>query len=521
MHVLSFEIVQPTLEHASLILEWRNDHHTRRMSYHHDPKSPADFFADFQQTYFRHPELPAVFALAAGRRVGFLRFTPVSVPGSMRIACDISINVDPARRGEGLGSSILDAVLIFLRCRGMDDLYAEVRVENEGSRKVFAKAGFVCLGEEEKLIEDTKERCRIVRYRARLTSPFLADDHVFVIAEAGSNWRMGTSERDLAMAHALIDVAAEAGADAVKFQTYRPETVYVANAGKSNYLAQNGICKDISAIFADLAMPYDMIPKLADYCTRKNIQFMSTPFSPDDFRAIAPFVNVNKIASYEISHIRLLEMAGRDVKPLILSTGAANEEDIAWAMNTYLAAGGKELCLMQCTAKYPAPPESMNLRVIPWIKQRFGVTAGLSDHSRHPTRAPLAAVALGARVIEKHYTLDNRLPGPDHAFAVTPAELKDMVAAIRAGEQMLGTGIKDVQDEERELYGFGRRGIQALRDIDQGECLREGENIGILRPGQQTLGLHPKFLPGIDGKRAAKKITQGEGITPDAWTDAA
>ena len=220
-------------------------------------------------------------------------------------------------------------------------------------------------------------------------------DRVFIIAEAGSNWRMGTPKRDMAMARALIDVAVEAKADAVKFQTYRPETVYVSNAGSSDYLSKAGIKEDIAEIFSDLAMPYEMISELAAYCGKSGIQFMSTPFSAADFAAVDPFVTVHKIASYEISHLRLIELAARSGKPLIMSTGASVEDDIDWAIQTFRANGGTELALLQCTASYPAPMDSLNLRVIPWLAQRFGVFSGLSDHSRDPTIGPVAAVALG------------------------------------------------------------------------------------------------------------------------------
>ena len=158
----------------------------------------------------------------------------------------------------------------------------------------------------------------------------------------------------------------------------------------------------------------------------------------------------------------------------MLSTGASTLDDVRWAVETFRAGGGGDLALMQCTAKYPAPPESLNLKAIPLLAETFGVPVGLSDHSRDPLLAPLAAVALGARVIEKHFTLHNRLPGPDHAFAVTAEELKAMVGAIRQVETMLGHGDKTVLPAEEELAGYARRGIQAVRDIAAGERLREG-----------------------------------------------
>jgi len=343
-------------------------------------------------------------------------------------------------------------------------------------------------------------------------------DRVFIIAEAGSNWRMGTPKRDMAMARALIDVAVEAKADAVKFQTYRPETVYVSNAGSSDYLSKAGIKEDIAEIFSDLAMPYEMIGELAAYCGKNGIQFMSTPFSAADFAAVDPFVTVHKIASYEISHLRLIELAARSGKPLIMSTGASVEDDIDWAIQTFRANGGTELALLQCTASYPAPMDSLNLRVIPWLAQRYGVFSGLSDHSRDPTIGPVAAVALGARVIEKHYTLDNRLPGADHPFALLPAELSEMVRVIRATEMALGDGIKGVLPAEDELHLYARRGVQAVAPIAKGELLREGINIDILRPGRQRRGAHPRHLPAMEGRAATRDIALGDGVMVEDWS---
>jgi N-acetylneuraminate synthase len=244
------------------------------------------------------------------------------------------------------------------------------------------------------------------------------------------------------MAKALIDVAVEAGADAVKFQTYKPETVYVSNAGDSDYLSEVGIKESITEIFKDLSMPYEMIPQLAEYCQKQNIQFMSTPFSIADAKAVDPYVKIHKIASYEISHIRLIEFMAETGKPVILSTGGATYEDIEWAINHFYKNGGKEISLMQCTAKYPAPISTLNLKVIPELINRFNIPVGLSDHSRDPLIGPVGAIALGATIVEKHFTLHNKLPGPDHSFAITPDELKQMVKAIRQIEEALGSGKK-------------------------------------------------------------------------------
>jgi N-acetylneuraminate synthase len=512
---IRFAPARPVEADARLAMAWRNDPAARASAYHHDEKVWDRFWPEWRDDYLGAPPLP-VFALAAGEPVAFLRFRPDRHPrGLAGHTVDLSIIVAPGARGRGTGKAVLRAIHGHLAAQGVDSVVAEVRVGNAASLAAFSAAGFTPLGVTSKTIADTGEVCAIERFVAELTPTHWRKGGVFVIAEAGSNWRMGTAKRDRDMARALIEVAAAAGADAVKFQTYRPETTYVANAGGSDYLAEAGIAEDIGQIFADLAMPYDMIPDLAAAARKAGVAFMSTGFSPADFAAIDPHTAVHKIASYEISHPHLIRLAARSGKPTVMSTGASDAADIAWAVDTFRAAGGRDLCLLQCTARYPAPVSALNLRAIPWLAWRFGCAAGLSDHSREPVTGPAAAVALGARVIEKHYTLDNRLPGPDHAFAATPAELKAMVAAIRETEAALGDGVKRPLAEEAELAAYARRGLQASRAIVAGEVLREGDNVAILRPGKQRLGAHPRHLDVIDGRRARRAIPPGDGVQRD------
>jgi len=503
MDELGFEVVLPREEHAEIVMEWRNDPDTLKASFNQTPKVWESFWPEFQKEYFTIGVLPPLFVSKEGEWVAFLRFRPQVHPVDPARRCfELSIMVAPRWRGKGIAKAILKVLPQMLSQRGYDDILAEVMVDNPASLQAFLSAGF------SKVDEVEKKGFKVVRLMFSLR-PHQRKEKVFIIAEAGSNWRAGDREKDLKQAKALIDVAAEAGADAVKFQVFRADQVYVSNAGSSDYLESE---EDISTIFDDLAMPYEMIPQLAKWCKEAGVQFMATPFSPEDFAAIDPHVSVHKIASYELCHLRLLELAARSGKHTIISTGAAGEEDIAWALNTFSENGGGEVTLLQCTAKYPAPQESMNLRAIEQLKNQFGVSSGLSDHSRDPVTAPVAAVALGATVIEKHFTLDNGLPGPDHAFALTPEELKAMVAAIRATEAMLGSGEKVPQAAEEELRTFARRAVQAIRPIIEGEELREGVNVAILRPGKQVPGIHPKFITDIEGKKALSDINAGAGI---------
>lgn len=333
-----------------------------------------------------------------------------------------------------------------------------------------------------------------------------------IIAEAGSNWKCGTLEEDLEQSKKLIDAAKEAEADAVKFQTYKPETIYVKDAGKSDYLSKHGIEDNINDIFEHLSMPYEMIPKLQEYCKEKDIMFMSTPFSIQDAEAVDPFVQIHKIASFEINHVRLLDYIFGKRKPVIISTGASTFEEIDFAVNM-ARKNNIEFSLLQCTSKYPCDVSDLNLGIIPKLAEKYNVPIGLSDHSIDPIIGPIVAVSLGAKIIEKHFTLNRNLPGPDHPFALEPNELKLMVQAIRNTEKAIGSDKKIIFPIEEELQKFAKRSIQAIKDIKKGDILEEGKNYEVLRPGNRIRGIEPRFLEEIKGKRASKNIKTGDGIT--------
>lgn len=337
-------------------------------------------------------------------------------------------------------------------------------------------------------------------------------NHTFVIAEAGSNWKCGSYDEDLERAEKLIHVAAEAGADAVKFQTFRSELVYAYNSGKSDYLAEHGIKQDINEIFDFLSMPYEMVPELSSLCKKYGILFMSTPFSVQDAKQIDPHVQLHKVASYELNHVRLLEFLATTKKPMLLSTGASTFTDIDFAVNLLRKHNVDDITLMQCTAKYPAPLESLNLAVIPSLRSRYDVSVGLSDHSIDPIIGPLVAIGYGATVIEKHFTLDRSLPGPDHVFAITPKELKLMVETIRNADKTKGDEKKKILPEEKELKQFATRSVQATKNISKDEILIEGQNFDVLRPGSRRRGAEAKLLEEINKKRSSANVEKGDGI---------
>jgi len=236
---------------------------------------------------------------------------------------------------------------------------------------------------------------------AKIKLKFDNPSHVFIIAEAGSNWRVGSYIRDLKRAKDLIKVAARCGADAVKFQTFTPEMVYVKNAGKSSYLSKSGIKDNIFDLFKEYSMPYKMLKELAKSCSKNKIMLMSTPFSVQDAEAVNKYVKIHKVAAFELNHIRLLEFLSKTKKPIILSTGASNLDEISFAIKLLKKKGAKKIALLQGTSKYPAPIVSLNLKTIPRMRKKFNLPVGLSDHSLHPIFAPLLAIGLGATIIEK------------------------------------------------------------------------------------------------------------------------
>lgn len=329
----------------------------------------------------------------------------------------------------------------------------------------------------------------------------------FVIAEAGSN-----HNGDLETAKELIDVAVEAGADAVKFQTFRAEDMYVQDSGEVEYLDDD---RSIYDIIESMEMPREWIPELHAYCVERGICFLSTPFDEQSAELLSEYVPAWKVASYTSSHHPFLQKLADTDKPVIMSTGAHELDEVRESVNVLKNAGASGLALLQCVAAYPTPIEEINVRVVETLADEFGVPTGLSDHTLSPVTAPAAAVALGASVVEKHFTLNKTMEGPDHEFALEPDELSKMVAAIRDTEAALGAGEKSVLSVESELHDKARRAVHAVADIKAGDEFTK-KNINVLRPGRQDAGLHPKHYNELLGKTAARDIQQSVGIQ---WDD--
>ena len=333
----------------------------------------------------------------------------------------------------------------------------------------------------------------------------IGDGHpAFVVAEIGSN-HDGSLEKALN----LIDMSADAGVDAVKFQTFRAAQHYSRRAPGFSYL--NG--QDTYSLIQSVELDRTWQATLQRHAADRGVEFFS---SPCDVEAVIELHDLNvpifKVASFDITDTLLIRSIANTGKPLVLSTGMANWADIQTALSAAETAGNDCVVLLQCTSLYPAPSHLANLRAMASMRAAFGKLVGYSDHTLGDQMA-LAAVALGARFIEKHVTLDRTLPGPDHPFAMEPSELKTMMQRIRDVESGLGDGTKSgPHAEEREMADKGRRSLHARVNIASGSVITD-DMLVVKRPG---LGIAPVLREHVIGRRAARMIEQDEWITWDA-----
>jgi len=329
----------------------------------------------------------------------------------------------------------------------------------------------------------------------------------FIIAEAGSN-----HNRDFENAKKLIDVAVEAGADAVKFQIFSAEAIYSKKTPMASYLKDKKLAKDGESlwdIIKRIEIPRQWTPDLMAYCQKKGIIFLSTPF---DLNAVdeleAAGVAAYKVASFEITHLPMLKKISVTGKPIILSTGMASLEDIEIALAAIKSGGSSEVALLHCAIAYPPKYEDINLRAMDTMRQAFGLPVGFSDHTMgHVT--DVAAVARGACIIEKHFTLSRQQEGPDHPFSLEPDELRAMVEAIRQTETLLGSPLKQHTTAENELYRIARRSLVAAVNIPAGTVITE-EMLAVKRPG---FGIQVRHMEIVIGRTARRNIEEDDILT--------
>ncbi|MDR0827523.1 MAG: pseudaminic acid synthase [Desulfovibrio sp.] len=328
---------------------------------------------------------------------------------------------------------------------------------------------------------------------------------VYVIAEISAN-----HNQSIERAEAIIRAAADAGANAVKLQTYTADTITIPCDNR--YFRIKGTSwegRTLHDLYQEAYTPWEWTPRLMAIAKDLGLDCFSTPFdaSAVDFLEQCG-VSRYKIASFEVVDIPLLKKVAATGKPVILSTGMASLAEIDEAVRTLRDNGAGELTLLKCTSAYPAPPEEINLLTIPHLAQAFNCPTGLSDHTMGSAVA-VAAVALGACIIEKHFTLRRADGGPDSAFSMQPVEFKQMVADIRTVEKALGHVSYALTDKERESIAF-RRSLFVVQDMKAGDVFTK-ENVRSVRPGH---GLHTRYLPNVLGRTAKQDITKG---TPLGW----
>jgi len=327
----------------------------------------------------------------------------------------------------------------------------------------------------------------------------------YIVAEAGAN-----HNRDLGIARELIDVATDAGADAVKFQTYTGANLYSSKTPRFSHMKDERSPRDL---IDAIALPREWQEELMSHATSRGIQFFSTPFDHDAVDSLAKLgVGVLKIASFELVDLQLIRKAASVGVPLILSTGMATYGEVEDALGAVAETGNRAVALLRCASLYPAPPEIMNLCAMATLRQAFGVPVGLSDHTAGVAMAA-AAAALEANVYEKHFTLSRSMEGPDHSFALEPDELRAAVTAIRDVESALGNGRLEGPSEAEsvEMFTLGRRSLVAAQDIPAG-ALITAEMLVTKRPGY---GVAPKHLELVIGRRAAVDIEYDDVIMWD------
>lgn len=329
-------------------------------------------------------------------------------------------------------------------------------------------------------------------------------NRIFIIAEAGVN-----HNGDIETAKKLVDAAVEARADAVKFQTFKTENLVCRNAMKAAYQMETTDAEESQfAMLKKLELTPDMHEELMDYCREKKIMFLSTPFDVDSLHYLVERgVELIKLPSGEITNYPLLREAAKTGKKIILSTGMSTMNEVRSAMEVLKDNGCTDITVLHCNTEYPTPYADVNLTAMQTIRKETGAAVGYSDHTPG-IEIPIAAAALGAKVIEKHFTLDRNMEGPDHKASLEPEELAQMVKAIRHIEAALGEGDKEPSQSERKNMAVARKSIVAGHDIKEGEIFTE-ENLTTKRPGT---GLSPMLWNQVMGRKAKRDFLADEMI---------
>lgn len=330
-------------------------------------------------------------------------------------------------------------------------------------------------------------------------------EKVFILVEAGVN-----HNGCLETAKKMIQVAKDSGADAIKFQTFKAEKLVSKFAEKAEYQKNNTqVIETQLEMIKKLELTFENFRELKKYCEELGILFLSTPFDFDSIEFLKELkMEIWKIPSGEITNLPYLRKVGKIAKKIIISTGMCELFEIEEALNVLKASGVNDIAILHCNTEYPTPMKDVNLRAMQTLKEKFNQKIGYSDHTLG-IEVPIAAVALGAEIIEKHFTLDKSMIGPDHKASLNPIELKNMIDSIRNIEIALGSANKFVTESELKNKNIARKSIVAKKNISQGEVFTE-DNLAIKRPGN---GISPMKWDEVVGKIAKKEFVEDELIT--------
>lgn len=391
----------------------------------------------------------------------------------------------------------LDAINSAARLIQTGDADVVIMLKETGDNRYLPQPMLKRMVREKKLGRKTGEGFTVIK------GEIIHMERTLIIAEAGVN-----HNGSLEMAKKMVDTAKACGADIVKFQTAKLDSLVSRSAHMAEYQKKNiGVDESQKDMLKKLLLDFDEFVELADYCKQIGIMFLSTPFDIESIHFLVGMQDVWKVPSGEITNYPYLVEIGKTRKRVILSTGMAEMSEIQAAIDVLKNSGTEDITILHCTTEYPAPIKDVNLNVMQTMKDVFGYPVGYSDHTQG-IEVDLAAVALGATVIEKHFTLDRNLPGPDHKASLEPDELKAMVDGIRKIELALGTGEKKPSEVEMKNRLVARKSIVAKRSIKKGDVLTEN-NITTKRPGS---GINPMKWNDVLGTRAVRDFEEDELI---------
>jgi pseudaminic acid synthase len=500
--MIGYELVKKNKTHASIILEMRNDEEVRNMSFNSNLKNFDDFYKDFLENYFLH--INPIFIKKNNNIIGYIGFTKEN----NKFYFNIIIHEHYRRKRLGSNALLISLRYIKDNYSNIKELYAIVKCDNLTSNKLFSRY-FILI---EKKLKNNYS-CYFYKYNMEnlevtINKTLIGKNYpTYIIAELSCN-----HNQDKSVALKLINEAHKAGANAIKLQTYTPDTITLkCDRPEFTECLVGSIWEGqtLYDLYSKAYTPWEWHKELKDHANSLGMDLFSSPFDTTAVDFLESLdVPAYKIASFEITDHVLIKKIAQTGKPVIISSGMASKGELEEAVNLLRENGTTQICMLKCTSAYPAKPEDANLSTIKNMIESFNVVCGLSDHTLG-VEVPIASVCVGARVIEKHFTLSRDSGSADDAFSLTPPEFKQMVDSVRIVEKTLGRVTFGGVKKEQQSKNY-RRSLFAVKDIKKGDVF-SSENVRSIRPSH---GLHTKYYEDIIGKTAREDIIYG---TPLTW----